>query len=474
MRAELTLATGWAITGWAVITLTGLDRRRHRGAAVLLSPIVGLCATTVAAALGLAIGVGSHIELVALVSIVILGSAVRSVSPPELVSWLTGMGASVALAGAAAGALHRTLTPILTFDSYRFIQVGRLLEADELEISSAALADFPIVGLQLQALGSALGAEFVIAAGASAGVLGALGATTLIVGSHRTTQEPPASAIAAAAVAGVGIVLVSYMLRLQLSFLNSHIVVAGLVSLAAVAALGRIDDEDRTAFTTLSAIALAALAMARTEGPLLAAIIMIALVSGDGVDRATWKRLAMLAVVPAAFWYARLASGGASGDILSPERSAFMIVAMTGPVVLLAVTQLDRIRRVAAWLGLAGLTLGLLASSAIEPDVFATSAAAIGGNMMTNGIWGPVWWLLVPALLCAIAFGPVLQREGAWLLVIAGFFALVLILGGIREFPFRPGFGDSANRMLIHIVPLASAFVVTKVLAATEPAEPGS
>lgn len=477
MRAELTLAIVWAITGWSIITLVGLDRRRHRGVAVLVAPLVGLCITTVTASLGLALGLGSHIELVAIVIVAILGVAVRTVTRPELTSWLTGMGASVTLAAATAGVIRGTVTPVLTFDSYRFIHFGRLLEADELDISSPGLADYPIVGVQVQAFGSALGAEFVIAAAAAAGVLGALGATAMIVGSNRTTQNRIGATIAIAAVAGASLALifyVSYMLRLQLSYLNSHVMVAGLVSLAAVAALGRLDDDDHAAVTFLSAIALATLALARTEGALLAAIVMLAIASDDGLERATWKRLAVLSVLPAAFWYARLASGGASGDILSPERSAFMIVAMAAPMALLAIAQLDRIRRVAAWLGLIGLTVGLLGVSMLEPDVFAASAAAIASNMMTNGVWGPVWWLLGPALLCAVVFGPLLRREEAWLLIVGGFFALVLILGGVRDFPFRIGFGDSANRMLIHIVPLASAFVVTKVLAAAEPSEPAS
>jgi hypothetical protein len=161
-----------------------------------------------------------------------------------------------------------------------------------------------------------------------------------------------------------------------------------------------------------------------------------------------------------------LALSETSGEILSPRLSAFMIVALSGPVILLAVPRLWRIRQAAAWLGLAGLTAGLFAFRFFAPDVFATSAAAILSNMMTAGVWGPLWWLLIPAIICSVAFGPTLQRESAWFLIVIGFFAIVLILGGAREFPFRLGFGDSANRMLTHIVPLAAAYVVAKVLDA--------
>ena len=66
-----------------------------------------------------------------------------------------------------------------------------------------------------------------------------------------------------------------------------------------------------------------------------------------------------------------------------------------------------------------------------------------------------------------IMTGPTLEREDSWLLILLGFGGLVMILGGIRDFPFRAGFGDSGNRMMIHIVPLAFLFVIVKTLVAS-------
>lgn len=464
MTAQLVLAATWAVVGWASASLTDLDRH-HRCVAVLTSPLLGLALTTVTAGLGMALGIGSHIELAGAVSIVVLVVAFRRTSTERRAAWSLGAIATMSAATAASAAIHLVVTPILTFDSYRFIQVGRALEAGELPISNSALADFPIIGLQIQALGAALGAEFVIAAPAAAGLLGALGAGGLIVGSIDPVERPTSTIVAFASVSGAALILVSYMLRLQLGLLNSHLLVAGLLSLGAAVALAPVDAEARGRLVPVSAMALAALAMARTEGPLIVALVTTALVAGDSAPRREWRRLAVIAILPAVIWYARLATGGASGEILSPTRSALMLGALIAPVAVLAIPQLRAARRWLVLLAFAALTAALLGIAVAEPDLFATSAAATIGNLLTTGVWGPVTWLLVPALVVAIAAGPTLDREDSWLLIVLGFVGLVLILGGIREFPFRVGFGDSANRMMIHIVPLVSMFVIAKTLA---------
>jgi len=421
----------------------------------------------------LALGADGQVELVAFISLAVLAAALHRTPTERRAEWGLGVAASTGIAGASAAAIYLVASPILTFDSYKFIKIGRTLEANDLPISSASLADYPIVGLQIQAFGDGLGAEFIIAAPAAAGLLGTVGAGGLIVKSISGAAQPSATtiattaAIAAASVSGAALVLVSYMLRLQFSLLNSHLVVAGLLSLGAAAALAPVDNEARSRLLPVSAIALSALAMARAEGPLVVALVMTALVAGDGLPRHTWRQLGTIGALPAAVWYWRLAAGGASGDIMSPTRSAFMIGALAAPVAVLAIPQLQFVRRWLLPIAFAALTCAIAGLAISDPDGFGTSAATTAGNLLTTGSWGPVWWLLIPALVVGIVAGPTLEREDSWLLILLGFGGLVLILGGIRDFPFRAGFGDSGNRIMIHIVPLTLLFVIAKTLVAS-------
>lgn len=468
MTPELLLVVTWSAIGWSAGSLVGLNRD-HRGIAILIAPLVGLAITTVAGGLTLALGVDGQVELVALVSIAVLAAAVYRTPTGRQAEWTLGVAASMGTAGAIAVAIHLAASPILTFDSYKLIKIGRTLESNDLPLSSASLADYPIVGLQIQAFGEALGAEFIIAAPAAAGLLGTLGAGGFIVKSISGRPQLSAATVAAALASGAALVLSSYMLRLQFSLLNSHLVVAGLLSLGAASALAPADTESRLHMLPVSAMALSALAMARAEGPLIVALVMTALVADRGLPRHTWRQLGAMGALPAAVWYWRLATGGASGDILSPARSAFMIGALAAPVAVLAIPQLQFIRRWLVPIAFAALTCAMAGLAISDPEGFGTSAATTAGNLMTTGSWGPVWWLLIPAIAIGVVTGPTLDREDCWLLILLGFSGLVLILGGIREFPFRAGFGDSGNRMMVHLVPLAFLFVIVKTLAASRP-----
>lgn len=466
MIPELVLVTAWSVTGWSAVSLAGLNRD-HRVIAILIAPLIGLAITTVTGGLTLAIGVDGQVEVIAAVAIAVSIAAAFRTPPGRRIDCTLGVAASMGIAGTVAAAVRLIASPILTFDSYKFIKLGRTLESNDLSISSASLADYPIVGLEIQAFGRALGAEFVIAAPATAGLLGIVGAGSFIVQAVNGRVQLSAASIAATLVSGTVLALSSYMLRLQFSLLNSHLVVAGLLSVGAAAALATANTESHRHMVPVSAMALSALAMTRAEGPLVVALVMIALVADQGLPRRTWRQLGTMGVLPAAVWYWRLATAGASGDILSPTRSAFMIGVLAAPVAVLAIPQLDFIRRWLVPIAFGALTCAISGLAVAEPEGFGTSAATTAGNLLTTGSWGAVWWLLVPAIAMGIMTGPTLEREDSWLLILLGFGGLVMILGGIRDFPFRAGFGDSGNRMMIHIVPLAFLFVIVKTLVAS-------
>ena len=64
-----------------------------------------------------------------------------------------------------------------------------------------------------------------------------------------------------------------------------------------------------------------------------------------------------------------------------------------------------------------------------------------------------------------VIFGPRLKSEGVWLEVLGGGILLILLLGMIRSVPYRAGWGDSGNRMLVHLAPLAVMYTLVKVQA---------
>ena len=346
MIPELVLVTAWSVTGWSAVSLAGLNRD-HRVIAILIAPLIGLAITTVTGGLTLAIGVDGQVEVIAAVAIAVSIAAAFRTPPGRRIDCTLSVAASMGIAGTVAAAVRLIASPILTFDSYKFIKLGRTLESNDLSISSASLADYPIVGLEIR-IRTSTWCRVRHRLHQPRWAAGIVGAGSFIVQAVNGRVQLSAASIAATLVSGTVLALSSYMLRLQFSLLNSHLAVAGLLSVGAAAALATANTESHRHMVPVSAMALSALAMARAEGPLVVALVMIALVADQELPRRTWRQLGTMGVLPAAVWYWRLATAGASGDILSPTRSAFMIGVLAAPVAVLAIPQLDFIRR---WLG---------------------------------------------------------------------------------------------------------------------------
>ena len=86
-------------------------------------------------------------------------------------------------------------------------------------------------------------------------------------------------------------------------------------------------------------------------------------------------------------------------------------------------------------------------------------------NLIATGYWGSFWWTFGPLVVLMAIFGPRLKREDVWLEVLGGGLLLILLLGVIRSSPYRLGWGDSGNRMLVHLAPLVVMYTVLKVRA---------
>ena len=86
------------------------------------------------------------------------------------------------------------------------------------------------------------------------------------------------------------------------------------------------------------------------------------------------------------------------------------------------------------------------------------SSMSLFFNLFHKTIWGYTWPILVFAWL-VLGF----KKEDGFLDSSFLFYVLLLLcLGAIRFVPFRLGWGDSANRMMTHILPLLSFLIALK------------
>ena len=209
-------------------------------------------------------------------------------------------------------------------------------------------------------------------------------------------------------------------------------------------------------------ISLAATVLLRPDSPLFAAVVL-------GVIAATsmtWKfRLAVVApiVVVTALWY---------GLVLFPHPHYQSYMSLTSPVAgnmaaiagavgLVLLAWAPPLRKLARHVDVVMLTVMVAGFSLLayrDLEVVAHSAYATVMNVYEGG-----WLLTWPALtaLTAVAiFRNRIPHGRIWTVSVMAFGLLYWLLPLLREGAWRPGTGDSGNRILIHFVAVVVGLVV--------------
>lgn len=456
MIAEL-VATSWlALMGSLLIVISeaaSLPRRARAFAALPIGLALNVTATSVSLGLGLGFQPLLPVVLVAALTAALLRRTSERRNSREVLSALfesqiTSL-AIVTLLGIA-------IQPILTNDSYLLIEYGRWLEGDHMALTSRFFADWPLNAMHLQAWAPRLGADYLVFVLAGAGLSGVLAAFEIVF----KVNNWPTHVTLLLAVFLAFQAVTTYMLRAQAGLLNSHAVCAGSLSLAVALADRRDPVTGRRTGIVPVALLVAGLALTRMEGLVLGALVIAFLVALSPVKRRDLVLLGLVGVCAPAPYYLRLATASEAGSVLSPAR---ILITLAGSFLFLAtlwVVTHPRARLLVARFSLLSLPVVALVAGLLKPDSALESLTALVGNALATGNWGTLWWWLLPAaIVVALASNPT-DEQLAWTALLAALLALLAFLGTLRQFPYRSGWGDSGNRMLVHVTPVLVLYTV--------------
>lgn len=280
-----------------------------------------------------------------------------------------------------------------------------------------------------------------------------------LLGHALRAAQRPTPHIAVGAI--LAVLMSSHFFWVMTTYINSHAVVALLLLgtyLRLTSTQGRIRDELPTLLMVASLVVL------RVENLLLVALFLMSRV-GTGASREI-GRLRTIRALLAAAGATGLAHQGtvlffyqASGQ--SPSRSALglfllafglILVALIAP--LLAGLRLVPIR------GEVWVLLGFNVVYALhETAGFIASSVATAQNLLGwKGGWGILPPLVIALTLAVLLFMRDPEGSGepqALITFLLAAFLLLFFTGYLREKPFRVGVGDSMNRQLFHLLPLA-------------------
>ena len=410
----------------------------------------------------------------------------RGITTGWTVTDLPVLGSS-ALALACAALIARLEgTVIVTADALAHVE-----RAIALGSGTMGLADLdakrPLALAAIQAPAHALGAEGLHAFGWAL-----LLAATIVLAMlplRLLPAEDRVGRIGARAAGGLAFALILSvpMLRTMAAFLNTHLLVAGLLLL--LVSLWALDGTARIGLEPLGAIGVIALIPARTESVLLVGLVLLATLAACG-DVPTWRWAWPVVGTGLAVWngfhvIAALDAGSSPSFPVAALVVVGVLIVLVGPFLHRSPPQVRRATAVAGMVSLWALLLLLLTSTV------GSGSGAVEGLRVNlgqgEGAWGvlsPLLVVLTVILLVARSVRPdprlLLMR---WLVVGAvpsvvlakaadgtdgvAVDSLSAALDTLLVVGARVGsWGDSTNRMWSHFVLVAVALVVTTAVLA--------
>lgn len=476
LAVEVAALLGLAVVGWL---LAG----PARGGAwrVLVALPLGIAAVTMVELLLLVTRTSVAYPWVALAVTVVASVAVAAwrgrngptpadgvVAGPRAVP--TGRAALAGVVVLLAVAALTALVPLvnLTADSFRFIPSSQALSArgDLTGVSLFVMVTRGLVlptthGLAVTAFGylRAVGPLLGIA---TAGLLWWL----VQDGTRRLGDGLPRLL----AIAAVALLVTNSRFLFSTFYLNTHVLFAcWLLLLVTLVRSMLLQPQARTGARDAWLVGLlgAGLVLLRAEGTLLVAIAVAPLVLDTTVPlRRRQVVLVVVGVVVATWQFGMLlprtfADPGAIDTAIIGVGVVGLALVAAAPLLGVVVPRLWRpllLAHAAVWLGTLALALR-------DPWIVLKSAAATLENLTGRGLWGGSLLVLAVLVVGAVVARRV-EAEQALVFPLATFVPFAVLLALLRDIPYRVGAGDSLNRMLLHVVPLAILVVALSAAGA--------
>jgi hypothetical protein len=227
-------------------------------------------------------------------------------------------------------------------------------------------------------------------------------------------------------------------------------------------------NENENQWFTIGVIALLGFSILRIEAPIFAIALLIPLLQNENTY--TKKRLLILLpyMIFEILFYLFLTYllSGQSTYILSPYRS----LAIVGIYLLfLLFVLLKKTKFIKPWiicniskLMISGLTFGIIGFYIYKPVAMVSTVRTIVENMFISGCWGKAWFYILPILLVAMVYPKRFQHEEYFFNNIVAFI-LILLLVDYQAYPIHYlNSGDSANRIMLHILPIILFYITMK------------
>lgn len=209
----------------------------------------------------------------------------------------------------------------------------------------------------------------------------------------------------------------------------------------------------------LGVLALIVFSLLRSEGVLFSAIFLALVIKSRNQIN-----IILLYVVVLGIWYGILLTWTSSESyILSPFNVALILFVLFGLLILSVADQFSSIvsmlRKRIDFVMLWGGSIVLFITFVLKPAHMFISTTRMVYNMLDLTYWGLTWVIAIILLFGASRFR--FPKDEVFKAGTVVFFLLLVSLAFVRA-PYRIGWSDSANRILLHILPLVLFYLLMK------------
>jgi hypothetical protein len=471
---EILFAAWLAVVG--VLVLAPASRTIPPWGAVFLAPIAATAISTLSglalvAASSYSVVLSGALMTVVAVTIVSLTAAKRMVTGRWMAESTVG---AVALAMVVATVTWQIPMVRFTSDSYHYLMSAlALTRSGTLEgVVDAYLLKRQLATPLLHTLGVLTGRGYVSFWTPLLGVA-TFGTMTWLAVTGLRLMSVPRRWRWAILVPVLALLLTTNRVLFHFFYINGHMLFAGLLLTGVGLGWLAVRTNEWTLLLPAS-LMFGALIPVRPESAIVVGVFLVPFLSSSQIPiRWRWILLAPTVgavVVWDGFVLPRLLSDTTFEVVKSPLGE---VVIMLGLIVFLAVAGLGSIPRVVQ--AVPWITVGLLAAvvGALvlwRPQIAVDTFVGISTAMATSGLWS-TFWIVMPLL----TIGAVVVGFPGDRYILPGLLAFPMInviLAYLRGSPFHEGPGDSANRMVMHVVPLMALAIILSLGTAVRASTP--
>jgi len=249
-------------------------------------------------------------------------------------------------------------------------------------------------------------------------------------------------------------------------FFYIHVMLIGaLYMYLFIFALIKMQEQPGRAYESLALLSLIAFSLARIEAPLYVTLILLIASFWQGWSYINRLKLIIPFVVLFVVWYARvyfMLPG--SPDVLTKELTLAVIAVLVGFGLFAVVSRskiLDPIAKRTPLLTFMGLALVSILVTILKPEhMLASLVSTLENIFLGYGNWGLTWYFV---LFLVLYFARRHATGRHWLSMLLVSYILLVYSLAFFSIPYHIGDYDSANRLMLQVLPLVLLYLSTQV-----------